>query len=868
MLNRFIHNLLIAAIILTSFPAQAGDTLRTISAGTAVSNGDLFLTRQGSDTSDKSVTGTNLKTFFYNANLSVFQSTTSAQLAALLSDETGTGLAVFATNPVFTTPNLGTPSAVNLTNGTALPLSGLATQTANTVVGNATGSTASPTALSMTSCSTAASAVKWTTSTGFGCNTSITAAAAPISGLTGAATGVLTWLATPSSANLAAALTDETGTGVAVFSNSPTLITAALGSSTATTQTPGDNSSKVATTGFVANAILGQDFKEAAKYATTGPLPSVVYNNGSSGVGATLTGVALGAINLDSSAPSVNDRALIKNQVSSFQNGIYTVTATGSGAAVFVLTRTADFNQSSQIDTGDSVFVSSGSTQSTTTWAYNAADNPVIGTDPITFAQTSGQGSFTAGNGIAITGTSIAIDTSVTVDKTTAQTLTNKTLTSPILTAPDLGTPTALVGTNISGTAAGLTAGTVTTNANLTGDVTSSGNATTLATVNSNVGSFTAANITVNAKGLITAAANGTGGGGGVINGQWFGDGSDGNVTVSSGITTLTRDMYYNNLTISGTGSIRTTGYRVFVYGTLDITAAPAGAITATGLNGNSASGSSAPTAQSAQPIGTVGSYANISNPGATGVAGGTASGANGGGSAGAATNRGGNQSAATSGGAGGTGSSGSGGSGSATRGATAFTDVNRVLNTQVFGVIPATGLLIQITGGQSGRANGSGGGDGTAGGGGGNGGNGGGVLALFANIINRGGSTAASCITARGGNGGDGGNAIAGNRGGGGGGDGGGGGYVLLVFNTLSGSTATNAIEVSGGNGGNGGNGLGTGTGGDAGASGGGGQIDVYNLGANTYSNTPIVSATTGTTHIGGAGASATTSTASRINL
>jgi hypothetical protein len=76
-----------------------------------------------------------------------------------------------------------------------------------------------------------------------------------------------------------------------------------------------------------------------------------------------------------------------------------------------------------------------------------------------------------------------------------------------------LGTPSSGTATNLTGTAAGLTAGTVTTNANLTGDVTSTGNATTLATVNSNVGSFTNANITVNAKGLITAASNGSSGG-------------------------------------------------------------------------------------------------------------------------------------------------------------------------------------------------------------------------------------------------------------------------------------------------------------------------------------------------------------------
>jgi hypothetical protein len=60
--------------------------------------------------------------------------------------------------------------------------------------------------------------------------------------------------------------------------------------------------------------------------------------------------------------------------------------------------------------------------------------------------------------------------------------------TSPTLVSPALGTPSALVGTNITGTAAGLTAGNVTTNANLTGAITSVGNATSL-------GSFTSANL-------------------------------------------------------------------------------------------------------------------------------------------------------------------------------------------------------------------------------------------------------------------------------------------------------------------------------------------------------------------------------------
>ena len=63
----------------------------------------------------------------------------------------------------------------------------------------------------------------------------------------------------------------------------------------------------------------------------------------------------------------------------------------------------------------------------------------------------------------------------------TISTVAGLTLTSPTLTTPALGTPSALVGTNITGTASNLTSGNVTTNADLTGDVTSVGNATTIA---------------------------------------------------------------------------------------------------------------------------------------------------------------------------------------------------------------------------------------------------------------------------------------------------------------------------------------------------------------------------------------------------
>lgn len=236
-------------------------------------------------------------------------------------------------------------------------------------------------------------------------------------------------------------------TGPVTSSGNATSIASSItlpGSPTTTTQAQADNSTKIATTAYVDTAVLGQNYKEACKYASTAALPSIIYNSGAG----TITGVALAAISLDSSSPSVNDRVLIKNQTSTFQNGIYTVTATGSGIAVFVLTRTTDANASIEFKTGDSVFITSGSTLSSTTWAYTGIDSPNFTSDAMPYAQIAGQGSFIGGTGITITGTSIAIDTSVTVDKTTIQTLTNKTLTSPILTTPVLGTPSSGTLTN------------------------------------------------------------------------------------------------------------------------------------------------------------------------------------------------------------------------------------------------------------------------------------------------------------------------------------------------------------------------------------------------------------------------------------
>lgn len=90
------------------------------------------------------------------------------------------------------------------------------------------------------------------------------------------------------------------------------------------------------------------------------------------------------------------------------------------------------------------------------------------------------------GTGIDTTGSGNEI--SVAIDSTVATLTGSQTLTNKTLTAPALGTPASGVATNLTGTASGLTAGSVTTNANLTGHITSTGNAAIL-------GSFTVAQL-------------------------------------------------------------------------------------------------------------------------------------------------------------------------------------------------------------------------------------------------------------------------------------------------------------------------------------------------------------------------------------
>lgn len=125
-------------------------------------------------------------------------------------------------------PTIGsvTPAAgafTTLTSSSGMPLSSLATQATNTVAGNATSGTAVPTALAVGTCSTAGSALKWTTNTGFGCNTAIDAATS--TGVTDASNGTAGKVGEVASINCLVAGSAAASTSVTVTIATPGVVT-------------------------------------------------------------------------------------------------------------------------------------------------------------------------------------------------------------------------------------------------------------------------------------------------------------------------------------------------------------------------------------------------------------------------------------------------------------------------------------------------------------------------------------------------------------------------------------------------------------------------------------------------------------------
>jgi hypothetical protein len=167
--------------------------------------------------------------------------------------------------------------------------------------------------------------------------------------------------------------------------------------------------STVATKTYVDSVLTGLDVKQSVKAASTASSPAT-YNNGTSGVGATLTNAGTqAAIVLDGVTLLVNDRVLIKDQADSAQNGVYTVTTVGTASTNWVLTRASDFDNSPGVEVkpGTFFFVEQGTTQADNGYVIATNTAITIGTTAITFSQFSGAGQITAGDGLTKSGNTI-----------------------------------------------------------------------------------------------------------------------------------------------------------------------------------------------------------------------------------------------------------------------------------------------------------------------------------------------------------------------------------------------------------------------------------------------------------------------------
>jgi len=162
---------------------------------------------------------------------------------------------------------------------------------------------------------------------------------------------------------------------------------------------------------YVDGLAAGINFHQPVVAATTGNLAGT-YDNGTSGLGATLTKASSGAIGtIDGATVSVGNRILLRAQTDAKENGIYVITAVGSVSAPWVITRAADGdnNPSGELATGDFTFVTSGSTNASKGFILSTTGTITIGTTEIAYTQFNASESVIAGTNIDKTGATISV---------------------------------------------------------------------------------------------------------------------------------------------------------------------------------------------------------------------------------------------------------------------------------------------------------------------------------------------------------------------------------------------------------------------------------------------------------------------------
>lgn len=221
------------------------------------------------------------------------------------------------------------------------------------------------------------------------------------------------------------AITGGAINGAAIGASTPAAGTfTSVAATTGTVSTTPSASTDIANKAYVDGLVTQGISYHAPVYVespdTAGNL-NATYNNGTSGVGATLTNAGTQvALTLDGVLMTVGKRVLIYNQTNQFENGVYTVTTVGNGSTNWVLTRATDADSYGLRDPdalgyNDAFFVQAGNTGAGETYVCTTTGVITFGTTAITFAQISSAQVYSAGTGLTLTGTQFSItNTAVT----------------------------------------------------------------------------------------------------------------------------------------------------------------------------------------------------------------------------------------------------------------------------------------------------------------------------------------------------------------------------------------------------------------------------------------------------------------------